>query len=139
MKKVIQTWLLAASFALLAGGSTATLVIPQTASAACNDRVLLFPTWYQGVEAGECSGISPSEDLEKYIWTIGLNVVEMILVAVGYVSAGYLIYGGFKYMVGTGSPDKISGAKSMILNAVIGLGISFFSVAIVTLVTGNIS
>lgn len=139
MRKFLMNWLLAASFVFLAGGALVSTATPQVAGAACNDRILGFPTWYRGVEAGECSGISPSASLEAYIWKIGLNIVEMILVAVGYVCVGFLIYGGFKYMTSAGDPTGVSGAKSTILNAIIGLVISFFSVVIVTMVAGNIS
>jgi hypothetical protein len=60
----------------------------------------------------------------------------MLLQAAGYVATIFIIVGGFKFLTGTGSPDTVAKARTTILNAVIGLIISIFSVAIVNAVAG---
>ncbi len=142
-------------FATSVGGATLTLATPQTASAAaCGpDKVLLFPKWHRGLSKtvkGQCeikspadfntkdkAGKSKNDGLGNFIWTIVLNVIEMALVAVGYISVGYIIWGGFQYMLVATSPDRIVAARKTIINAVVGLVLSFFSVVIVNIITGN--
>jgi len=127
-------------FATSVGGALFATV-PQTVFAAdCNDKKLLtMPVWYRGlVKPGNCELKSPADlgndGLSKFIWTIVLNVIEIALNLIGYIAVGFIIYGGFTYMIAAGSADKIVSAKKMILNAVIGLIISFFSVVIVQLI-----
>ncbi len=144
MMKKIKLWIAAMVFAGSIGGSTLALTTPQTVSAkACTGSVMLFPTWYRGLyenSGDECNIQSPADvpgGLSNFIWKIVMNIIGMALVAVGYISVGFIIYGGFIYLTGGGSPDKIAGARKTILNAVIGLIISFFSVIIVNIIVSR--
>lgn len=130
--KRIRQWIAAVSFAFVAGGSLVTSV-PTPVGAACG-QFLTFPTWYEGVI--DCEGKQIEQDPQKVTLTIVANIVEIILQLVGYVSFGFIIYGGFLYMIATGDPGKLAGAKSTILNAVIGLIISIFAVAVINFVSG---
>ena len=136
-------------FAGSLGGATLALATPQMASAAgCGgDKVLLFPKWHRGLSETKGSGKdatcevkSPASvgGLSKFIWTIALNVIEMALVAVGYISVGFIIWGGFQYMLVATSPDRIVAARKTIINAVVGLVLSFFSVVIVNVIGNGI-
>ncbi len=138
MKQTIRNWLAAIVFVTTMGGMTLSLAAPQTVHAACNDRLLTFPAWYKGLTKDDCDVKSPADvgGVQNFIWIIGLNVVEFILQLVGYVSVGYIIFGGYKFMTSTGSSDGIAKARTTILNAVIGLIISLFSVGIVNIVAG---
>lgn len=140
MKQKITSWIAALVFVMTMGGATLTIALPQTTYAACNDRLLTFPAWFRGLTDGQCNIKSPTDagGLPKFVWTIGLNVVELMLQLVGYISVGYIIVGGFKYMTDAGSPDSIVRARKTITNALIGLGISIFSVAIVNIVAESI-
>lgn len=143
MKKQLRAWISAMIFTAGLGGMALTVAIPQPAAAACADRLLTFPTWYRGVSEGAGDGCdikNPNDvgGLPKFIWTIVLNVIEVMLQIVGYVSVGFIITGGFKYIVSTGTPDDIVKARKTIVNAVVGLVISIFSVAIVNLVAGAV-
>lgn len=143
MKRQIRQWMAAILFVTTMGGAVATLAVPQQASAACANRLLTFPTWYRGLGNSTPDGCdikSPSEvgGLQQFIWRIAFNVLEVMLQLVGYVSVGYIIYGGYKYMTSSGSSDGMAKARTTILNAIIGLGISLFSVAIVNLVAGSL-
>ncbi len=134
MIKNVRNWVAALLFVASAGGATLTVATPQTAFAAnCDAHLLTFPAWYNGLTDADCNIQGPS-DLPNFIWKIALNLLEIGLQLVGYISVGFIIKGGFKYMTSAGSPDGISKARATILNAVIGLGISIFSVAIVNLV-----
>jgi hypothetical protein len=146
--KKMRLWLAAMFMAGMVGGSFMTITAPQTTfAAACTPRVLTFPTWYRGLGKTIGSGAdatceirSPGtgpDGLSNFIWRIVLNVIEIALQLVGYLAVGFIIYGGFKYITGAGAPDKITAGRKIILNAVIGLIISIFSVAIVNLVAGG--
>lgn len=138
MKKTLRHWLAAILFVTTFGGATLTLATPRTTYAACNDRLLTFPAWFKGLTKDNCDIKSPSDagGIQKFIWTIGLNIIEFLLQLVGYVSVGYIIFGGYKFMTSTGTSDGIAKARQTILNAVIGLIISIFSVGLVNIIAG---
>jgi type IV secretion system pilin len=138
--KRIRNWIAALLFVTTAGGATVTVAFPQTTYAACNDQLLTFPAWFKGLTTGECNIKSPTEagGLQAFIWTIALNILEVMLQLVGYISVAFIIVGGFKYMTSSGSSDGMAKARTTILNAVIGLIISIFSVAIVRLVAESL-
>ena len=127
-----------ASFVLVvAMSSLMSLAHPTPAYAACSERLLTFPAWYAGLLDGKCSLKKPANSqtgLAQYVTRIILNVTDTLLQVVGYVSAGYVIYGGFKYFFSAGSPDGMQKAKNTVQNALVGLVISIFSIAIVNLV-----
>ena len=111
----------------------------------CNNYFLLtIPAWYNNVnrtsEGGGCEIASPTEvgGIGPFIWIIVLNIVEMILRAAGYAAVGFIIYGGYKYMISAGSPEGMVAARKTIMNAAIGLIISIGAVAIVRTVSTGI-
>jgi hypothetical protein len=138
LSKKIRNWIAALMFVATAGGATVGVAVPQTAFAACNDTLLTFPAWFKGLTDGSCNIKSPKDagGLPTFIWTIALNIVEIMLQAVGYLAVGFIIRGGFKYMTSVGDPGEMAKAKKIIMDAVIGLIISIFSVALVNLVSG---
>lgn len=121
----------------------------------CDAHFLTFPAWYNGVNKSEgvqttpdksssdlpgCSIASPTDvgGLSVFIWTIALNIVEILLNVVGYASVGFIIYGGIKYIYSAGSPNGMVSARKTIMNAVIGLVLSILSVAIVNTIAGSL-
>lgn len=122
----------------------------------CKSSFLGFPAWYDGLprkegtcnvamsektetnEQGQVEEVTDESSLQNFVLLIALNVIEIGLRLVGYAAVGFIIYGGFKYLTSAGSADRVTAGRKIILNAVIGLVISFFSVAIVNLVAGNI-
>jgi len=138
MTKKIRNWIAALLFVATAGGATLSVAAPQAAFAACNDQLLTFPAWYKGLTDGDCNIKSPKDagGLSTFIWTIVLNIIEIGLQLVGYISVGFIIRGGFKYMTSVGEAAEMAKAKKIVMDAVIGLVISIFSVAIINLVAG---
>jgi hypothetical protein len=135
--------------------AVSTVWMPGTASAAtCGDPVAknaitFFPAWYDGLlcPGDKGSVMAPSDDylgddtagrLGKWVSIIAMNIVTMILYVVGYVSLGFIIYGGFKYMTSGDNSSGTLAARKTITNAVIGLVLSIMSVAIVSFVAGRI-
>jgi hypothetical protein len=119
------------------------LVSSTPVSAACNERFLTFPAWYRGIndKSNECNITMPSgkDGLAKFIWTIVLNIVEIMIQVVAYISIGYIMWGGYTYMRSMGSPENIKRAKDMIQNAIIGLVLSIVAVIAVSFVIGRIA
>jgi len=139
----VRNWTAAFLFAATFGGGAMTIAAPQP-TYACTDRLLTFPAWYKGLQNPDpdCTIRSPTElagGYQEMIATILLNVTEIILQAVGYVSVAFIIVGGFKYITSAGSPDGMTKSRKTIINAVVGLIISIFSVAIVNLISGAIT
>lgn len=107
---------------------------------ACDDKgkILTLKPWYNGLaKEGNCAIKSPGSDpaeVSKFAWTIGLNIAEDIMQLAGYVAVGLVIYGGFIFMTSTGSPDRAAAGRKTLINALVGLAIAIFSVAIVNLI-----
>lgn len=109
-----------------------------------NSSFLGFPTWYKYLEPvekdGSCDislGSGPEEQLAG-VGKILLAVFEIALRAIGILAIGYVMYGGFQYLISQGEPDKTKSARSTILNALIGVAISVSAVAIVNIIGRNI-
>lgn len=104
-------------------------------SGCSNASFLGFPAWYRGLTTGDsCADIKSPNDvggIGNFIWTIALNLIEILLRLAGFAAVAFIIYGGYKYMISAGSPDGMVAARKTILNAVIGLAISIAAVAIV--------
>ena len=108
----------------------------------CTESVggfLGFPTWYKylspTINGTECSIVFEiKEDIPKVL----LAVFEIVLRVGGIVAVVFIIWGGFQFMISQGNPDQTKGARSTIINALIGLAISISSVAIVNLIGKNL-
>jgi hypothetical protein len=123
------------------------VLAPMQALAATADKCtqssagfLGFPTWYKYLnptfEDGECKlNIEFPQDLTGIL----LAVFEIILRIGGLAAVGFIIFGGFQYLISQGEPDRTKGAKSTILNALIGLAITLSATAIVNLIGRNIT
>lgn len=155
IKQLIATFGLSmvASLSVLAVAAPVTLAAPLTASSTpedCSQRFLTFPTWFRGLvdvkekTAGsfeyECVIKSPDDagGLSSFIWHIVLNCIEIGLQIVGYLTAFFIIYGGFQFLTSVGNPDVAAKARQTIINAAIGLVISIAAIAGVNLVFGII-
>lgn len=94
-----------------------------------------FPAWYKGLP-GTCK--EPEIRELNDIWIVVMNFIEILLQVAAYVAAGFVLWGGFKYIKSEGEPAKIAESKSAIMSAVIGLVIALGSVAIVQFVQGGL-
>lgn len=134
----LKNILLAGMMVFSLGGAMATTVLPQTASAAdsCAGSFLGFPAWYRGLTDGSCNIKSPEAvgGISTFIWRIALNCIEMAMVAIGYLAAFYLIYGGFLFMTSTGDPADAAKARKTMINAIAGLGISIVAVVVINFI-----
>ena len=140
----IKKALLAAVFAIFVGGSVMGVISTPATYAAplttCDKatKVLTFPVWYRGLNdsPAHCEIVSPDKvgGTSEFIWIIVLNLIDIALNAVGYITVGYMMYGGFLLMTARGEPENITKGRKTIQNAAIGLIISVGSIAIVNLI-----
>lgn len=104
-------------------------------------RFMGLRAWYDGIDA-VCNGTQPKdeEEIKAIIWKVVLNIVTMVLQIVGYVCVGFVIWGGYLYMLARGESGKVASGKKTITNALIGLVIcmtaSLISGAIVDVASG---
>lgn len=108
-----------------------------SAASSCEKGSFLgLPTWYEYLELDTDCGIKDGQSIEVIAPRVGLAIVEIILRLSGVIAVGYIIYGGFRYMLSQGEPDATKKAKGTILNALIGMVIAMSATLIVTLI-GN--
>lgn len=70
------------------------------------------------------------------VWLILLPLLEDAIKVAGYAAAGFIIWGGIKYIKSQGDPGQINEARQIIYNALFGLLLAMISVAIVNFVAG---
>ncbi len=144
MKQKLLNYLTAFIFATSVGGAGVAMMSsqPVAAAPACQKSLLTFPPWYRGLIDDNCNILSPDSKevggLSNFIWKIALNIIEMVLQIIGYLSVGFIIYGGYRYMISAGSADGMVKARKTITNAIIGLVLSVLSVTIVNIIAGAI-
>lgn len=139
------SWIISASIIVTGLSGMVAVAVPQPVSAACQNSLLTFPAWHKGLTKANCEikdikepvkSTSNEITLRGFIIRVILNITEMILQLVGYAAVVMLIIGGFRYLTSAGEEGRMKTAKQTILNAVIGLLISIFSIAIVNVVAG---
>lgn len=143
---MIKKWFMPMLIVIFAG-FLFTAISPQTVAAAsdCNTGFLGFPAWYRGLikDNVTCDIVNPDgkdgrPDLSGFIWHIALNVVEMAMMAVVYVTVFFILYGGFQFLTSQGAPEASAKARTTILNAVIGLVISLVAVGIINFIVDGL-
>lgn len=96
-------------------------IIPQSGTEGC-------PANYEG----NCGDYN----LDSFV-QLAVNVSRWILGIVGSLTLLMFIYGGFMFLISTGSSDKVTEARKIITAAVIGLLIVFASFLIIKFVLGS--
>lgn len=114
-----------------------------TSSGSCDNAegFLGFPAWFKGLKCDPVKGGGQTVNMGgeiSNIWIIVLNVVQWLIVAAGYIAVYFIAWGGFKYIIAAGEPDKIKSAKDTLVNSIIGLVIVLASVAIVRTIQAGI-
>lgn len=116
-----------------------------SSAAECGKGFLGFSPWYKGVTTivnGRCEVATPSSvdgGLTKFVITIVLNILADLSLAVGYLALGFIIYGGFLYIMAGGDPGKVAKGKKTLTAAVIGTAIAMLSTVILNLIVGALT
>lgn len=77
-----------------------------------------------GMVSWDCGvNIHDETSLKSGIWTIASNIAVDLTVLAAYLIVGYVVYGGYLYMLAAGDPGKIATSKKALTQAFIGLAI----------------
>lgn len=101
--------------------------------------LLGIPTWYKYLGGDSSDGrCVPVFTIPDDIGAVLLAVFEILLRIGALVAVGFIIYAGFQLILAQGEPERIKGARSTIINALIGLIITILATAVVNLIARNI-
>jgi hypothetical protein len=126
----------------------ASILSPLRVNAACGDPFLTFRPWYHGLisDMTTCKLMTPGVEgegdieLTAFVWTVILNILSILFNLVGYLALGFIIYGGYLYVLSRGDQTRIARGKNTVVRAVIGLIIcilaSLIANTIVNIITG---
>ena len=125
-----------ASLALLL---TATMPViglsPNANAAACGENsdagFLGLPPWHRGLACNNDAVDLTAQPIGTIVVIIALNIVDMALRLLSLVAVGFIVFGGFQYMIARGDPGGVAKGKATVTHAVIGLIIGIASSAIV--------
>jgi hypothetical protein len=110
---------------------------PLTQFAACSGGVasfLLLKPW-DACLTKDSKGVPQITKLTD-VWLILLPLIEDAIKVAGYAAAGFVIWGGVKYIKSQGDPGQFNEARQIIYNALFGLLLAMISVAIVNFIAG---
>ena len=84
--------------------------------------------FFLGLKSWDCGLENPNtiqgqEALSSSIWTIVVNVLDNITVLAAYLIIGYIIYGGYLYLLSGGESNKVVTGKKAIIHGITGLAI----------------
>ena len=124
--------------------TAATFPVGDTYATDCSSKTFLgLRPWYDGLtETVNDSCViqqKKGDELPSFVWRIALNIISDVTLVVGYVAIIFVIYGGYKYIMSTGEPAKVSASKQIITNALIGLVISILATVIVNTIIAVVS
>ncbi|MFA5021704.1 MAG: MopE-related protein [Patescibacteria group bacterium] len=86
-----------------------------------------------GINYGALSGLG-TQDLRVTV----MSIIRVVLGFLGVISLLIIIYGGYTWMTAGGNVEKISTAKKILVNAVIGLVIIFSAFMITSFIINNL-
>lgn len=106
---------------------------------------LNFPTWYKYLDCDRVADkLTPHLDLSSpektaQLSLVGLALIEILLRIAGIVAIGFVIYGGYQFILSQGEPERAAAARNTIINAIIGLAIAISATGIVVFVASNLA
>ena len=122
------------------------LVSTPTYAAGCTDTFLGMRPWYYddggGVTICTGDGVINSglqgDQLPAFVWKIATNILFDLFLAIGYIAMGFVVYGGYQYIMAQGDPAKAARGKKTLTNATIGTIIAMGATVIVNTVSNII-
>lgn len=105
------------TMAKLGGGNCGTADLP-----------LGFKPWYDGLCTGnnltdeiQAPDRGSQEDLTSFVWIIVLNVLFDLLLVAGYLAMGFIVWGGYMYIMAQGDPGRAAKGQRTLTSAIVGL------------------
>lgn len=110
-------------------GMNALAVVPVGAAPANDGKCgasmpLGFRPWYYGLCGADDEIEQPDNSNEQnlivFIWTIILNILFDMMIAVAYIALGFIVYAGIQIVMSQGDPTRLAKGKRTLTSAVIG-------------------
>lgn len=83
--------------------------------------------YFLGLKSWDCGAdiynIHGEDKLSSSTWTIVVNVLDNITVIAAYLIIGYILYGGYLYILSSGESNKVAEGKKAIIHGITGLAI----------------
>lgn len=100
-------------------------------------QILGFKPWFDGLcnESNEIEKPENDDEVVVFVWTIILNVLFDLTIAIGYIALGLVIYGGYLYIMSQGDPMRMARGKKTLTSAVIGAAIAMLASVLVNTFT----
>jgi len=99
-----------------------------------------IPHWYQYMHTGVQDAFGncvPKVQHLNDVWLIVLAGIDILLYIAGLIAVGAVLYGGFRYLVSQGEPDKTKQARETIINGLIGAVITILAISVVAFIAGQ--
>jgi phosphotransferase system glucose/maltose/N-acetylglucosamine-specific IIC component len=94
-----------------------------------------LPTWYEFLPTNG-DGTPEFQHLTD-IYLVIAAIIDILLRIGAIVAIIMVIYGGIEFITSQGNPDKAASARTIILNAIIGLVIAVTAATIITFIAGR--
>lgn len=103
-------------------------------------NIPFIPSWQRGLECEDNHVVIDDQEdaIANFVWTIVLNVLDILFRITGILAICVLIYNGYLYLTSAGDSSKISKAKTGLMQAIIGLAIVVLASTIIYFVIGQI-
>lgn len=108
-------------------------------NANCTKSFFGIPTWYRYLPLDEDCTVDSSKVDGGIAVLVTLAIIEILLFAAGFLAAGFIIYGSFKFIMSQGDPQKVVSARTTIANAVVGLIIAVIASRVVSFIASTLS
>ena len=105
-----------------------------------NETFLLLRAWWAGLPKDSKCNVKVANEgaLSSVIWGVVANVLFNLFVIVGYLAVGFIMFGGYTYLLARGDPGRIEKGKKTLVAAVTGLVIALLASLIVAFIADNI-
>jgi Type IV secretion system pilin len=131
---MIKSFFAFAKLAALVVLSTLAMTMPAQAKSCTPGASAAFfqpiPTWYHYLELDENCEVKKF-DIPGDINKVAIAVIEILLRVSGIIAFGYVVFGGFKYVLSRGNSSETAKARQTIIDAVIGIAITSIATVLV--------
>ena len=118
---------------VLSISSITVAVNPNTVSADSSSHQYGSCVYFLGMVSWDCNlpTINSQDNLKSGVWIIAANILTDIGVIASYLVVGYVIYGGYLYILSSGDPNKVASGKKTLTHAFTGLAIVLLASVII--------
>lgn len=97
-----------------------------------------IPSWDRGLE--NCEELDGDDFLQgDYIKILANNILAIITHIAAFIAVGFIIYGGFQFVLSTGDTEKANRARQTIINAAIGSLIVIMARVVTEIIYNNLT